>query len=95
MAVDERDHARRLVGSGSANYSHSCITQKLPPTIANSGGDLLPPGYVLQHAPDWVQAARHALDKAISQQRQDGNAAIRITGPSPTIYLFNRNELFS
>ena len=84
VAADERDHATRLVGSGSANYAHSCISQKLPPDIVNTGE--LPPGYVLQHAPDWIEAARQALEKAILQQHGTGIANVNIVG-SPLTYI--------
>ena len=46
--------------------------------MVNDGN--LPPGYVLQHAPDWIEAARNALGKAILQQRRAENAAINIVG---------------
>ena len=84
VAADERDHANRLVGSGSANYAHSCISQKLPPDIVKTGE--LPPGYVLQHAPDWIEAARRALEKAILQQHGTGIANVNIVG-SPLTYI--------
>ena len=78
LAVDERNNARRLLGSGSADYSHSCISHALPSDIVGNG--TLPPGYVLQHAADWIDAARQALDKAIMKQSQAGNEVISIVG---------------
>lgn len=84
LAVDERDDAQRLLGSGSADYSHSCISQKLPSDIVDNG--TLPPGYVLQHATDWINAARQALDKAIMKQHQAGNEVMNIVGP---FFLFH------